>query len=65
MMMGSMGIAAETKKRDVDGRVPLEFYSRTANNLLAQVPIIFFSIVTSFTAKAGSALSVKSEDSIN
>ena len=38
-MMGALSIAARTKKLDVDNRLSLKYYYRTADNLLKQVVI--------------------------
>ena len=37
-MRGTLSIAAKTKKLDVDSRLSLKYYYRTADNLLKQVP---------------------------
>lgn len=36
-MEGTLTIAAKTKRVDVDNRLPLKYYYRTADNLLKQV----------------------------
>jgi STAM-binding protein len=37
MRPGTLNIAAKTKKLDVDSRLSLKYYYRTADNLLKQV----------------------------
>jgi STAM-binding protein len=38
-MRGGLNIAAKTRKLDVDNRLPLKLYYRTADNLLKQASI--------------------------